>query len=230
MEADAVVKERYVRNIGTITEKEQNLLAAKSVCVIGCGGLGGGVIEGLARMGVGHITAVDCDVFDKSNLNRQVLSNEENIGRAKAEEAAEQMNKINSDVQVQALQQMLDVDSAEEIIAGHDLIVDALDGPDARIVLEAACEKLGLPLVHGAIEGWNGQVAVIMPGDKLLKSIYGEECEQVDRPSCPSFTPAIVSAVQVSEAVKVLLGKEETLAGRMLTIDLLNNDFEIIDV
>ena len=243
------MKKRYDRNIGTISEEEQELLAAKAVCVVGCGGLGGNVIEGLVRMGVGRLTVVDCDCFEETNLNRQVLSNEQNLGKSKAVEAVEQMAVINSDVRVDAIEARLDRSSAWEIVAGHDVVVDALDNIEARLILERACEVEEIPLVHGAIGGWNGQVTVVMPGAKVLEEIYGPvgnsgsdgssrddgsnscaetECE-ADKPTNPPFTPAVVAAMEAAETIKLLLGREEVLAGKILTLDLLNNEYEVID-
>ena len=226
------MKKRYTRNIGTISEEEQQLLAAKSVCVVGCGGLGGGIIEGLVRIGVGRLTAIDGDVFDETNLNRQVLSNQDNLGHAKAVEAKLQMRAINDSVQVDSIQALLDSDNAADFIRGHDAVVDALDNVEARLALETACSEEKIPLIHGAIGGWHGQVGVVMPGMGLWHEIYGEEepdAEEGEKPTNPPFTPAVVSGLQVAETVKVLLGREKTLAGRLLTIDLLNQEYEIIE-
>ena len=118
------MKKRYTRNIGTISEEEQQLLAAKSVCVVGFGGLGGCIIEVLVRIGVGRLTAIDGDVFDETNLNRQVLSNQDNLGHAKAVEAKLQMRAINDSVQVDSIQALLDSDNAADFIRGHDAVVD----------------------------------------------------------------------------------------------------------
>lgn len=222
---------RYDRNIGTITESEQKILASKSACVIGCGGLGGGVIENLTRMGIGRLTVVDCDVFDETNLNRQVLSNQDNLGHAKAVEARLQMKTINDDVEVFSVQAELSEDNAADIIRGHDVVVDALDNVPARLILEDACTAEGITLVHGAIDGWNGEVAVVTPGSQLLHEIYGgweEPAENEPKASNPSFTPAVVSAIQAAEAIKVLLGRK-CLNGKLLTIDLLNHEYEVID-
>jgi molybdopterin/thiamine biosynthesis adenylyltransferase len=219
---------RYDRNIGTITIEEQQLLKTKSVCVIGCGGLGGGVIENLVRMGVGKLTVVDGDSFDVSNLNRQVLSNEGNIGRSKALEAANQMHQINGEVEINAIEGLLSADNAREIIGGCNVVVDALDNVEARLALEDACDVEGIPLIHGAISGWNGQVGVVMPGSGILHQIY--ECDMEDgSPTNPSFTPAVVSALQASETIKVLLGREESLRNKLLMIDLLDHEYEVID-
>lgn len=220
---------RYYRNIGTITEEEQRALAGKSVCVAGCGGLGGGIIEGLARMGVGRLTVIDGDVFEETNLNRQVLSNRDNLGHAKAVEAKLQMRSINDAVQVDSIQALIDGDNAADFIRGHDAVVDALDNVETRLALEDACREESIPLIHGAIGGWHGQVGVVMPGMGLLREIYGGEDAEDERPTNPAFTPAVISGIQVAETIKVLLGKEESLAGKLLTIDLLNHEYEIIE-
>ena len=219
---------RYDRNIGTITTEEQAMLAEKSVCVVGCGGLGGGVIENLTRMGIGEITMVDGDVFDESNLNRQMLSCEENLGKSKALEAAEQMSRINSELTFIAIEDLLNADNAEAIIEGCDAVVDALDNPETRLILEAACEALNIPLVHGAISGWNGQVGVCMPGSRMMSMLYGEGAGTDESPTNPSFTPAVVSAMQAAETIKVLLGRE-CLKNRLLMMDLAEHEYEIID-
>ncbi|MBP3384196.1 MAG: HesA/MoeB/ThiF family protein [Firmicutes bacterium] len=220
---------RYDRNIGTITIEDQAVLACKSVCVVGCGGLGGGVIENLTRMGVGEITVVDGDVFDESNLNRQVLSNEENLGKSKAEEAAEQMSRINSEITFVAITDLLNADNAEVIIDGSDVVVDALDNPETRLILEKACENLNIPLVHGAISGWNGQVGICMPGSRMISQLYGEGGGADESPTNPSFTPAVISALQAAEAIKLMLCMEEALINKLLVIDLLDHEYEVID-
>lgn len=225
------IKNRYHRNGMTVTPQETQQLMEKSVCVVGCGGLGGGIIENLVRIGVGRITAVDGDVFEETNLNRQILSNEENLGKNKAEEAVRQMAVINSDVHITAVPAFLKAENASGIIAGHDVVVDALDSPSARKLLEQECQKVGIPLVHGAIAGWSGQVAVVMPGAGILAEIYGDTADRGDETESgnPSFTPAAVSAIQACETVKLLLGKEGVLKNKMLMLDLQHHDYEIID-
>lgn len=228
---DKKYEKRYDRNGSTVTPDERVMLKKKSVCVAGCGGLGGGVIEGLVRIGVGNVTVVDGDVFDATNLNRQVLSNEQNMGASKAAEAEAQMKLINSEVKVTPIAKFIGEENAREIIAGHDVVIDALDNANARKILERACQEEEIPLVHGAIAGWNGQVAVIMPGNSLLAVIYegieekGEETETGN----PSFTPAAISAMEVAETIKLLLGKKVVLKNRLLMVDLLEHRYEIID-
>ena len=228
---------RYSRNVCTLSREECFAVKDLSICVIGCGGLGGYIIEMLGRLGIGHITAVDGDVFDETNLNRQLLATESLIGRGKAEIAGERMAEVNSEVELKVVSEFLTEENARRIIAGHDVVMDALDNISSRLILEEACSQEKIPLVHGAIAGWYGQVAVVMPGDYFLKKLYsgsgrGGEQSAENRGSevemgNPSFTPAIVAGIQVSESIKLLLNKGETLVGRMLTIDLERHDFEV---
>lgn len=226
------MKDRYSRNMNTLSPDENEKLKSFRVCVIGCGGLGGYVIEMLGRLGIGTITAVDGDVFDETNLNRQLLSSEEAIGKSKAYAAEERMRTVNSDVKVYPVQTFVTEENCDEIIGGHDVVVDALDNMTARRLLEAHCEKLNIPMIHGAIAGWYGQVSAIMPGDRTLQKIYppnenkGAETELGN----PSFSPALVASIEVAEAMKVLLGRGELLQNRLLTIDLLNQEYEIFNL
>ena len=226
-----MTSDRYERNIGTISLAETEKLRNSWVLVAGCGGLGGHVIEGLARLGVGQITAVDGDVFSASNLNRQLLSTERTLGRYKALEAQERIKMVNSEVQIHPLCHYIDENNVDGIITDrYDAVVDALDNIKARRLLEQGCREQKLPLVHGAIAGWHGQAAVIMPGDDLFDKIYpaGSNKGAEQETGNPSFTPAMVAAVQVAETVKVLLGKPQILRNRLLTIDLLNQEYEVI--
>jgi len=223
-----MAEERYKRNIGTFTEEGIALLAQKRVMVVGCGGLGGFVIETLGRSGVGHITAVDFDVFEESNLNRQLLSETPLIGTSKAIAARERMKRVNPLIHVEAIEAKLTEENMEDLIAGHDLVVDALDSLPVRRLLQAVCEKLGLPLVHGAIGGWYGQVSVIMPGDRILDKIYGAQAEKGVESALgtPGFTPAVVGSIQACETIKLLIGRgEQALCGKLLCIDLLTHEY-----
>jgi len=223
---------RYERNIGAITREENEQLKTFNVCVIGCGGLGGHVIENLARLGIGHITAVDGDVFQESNLNRQILSAEDNLGEAKARAARERVGRINSRIELRAVCDFLTEANSFELIQGHDAVVDALDNIPGRILLEEACEKAAIPLIHGAIAGWYGQVAVVMPGDRLLSALYagGQEKGAELETGNPSFTPAVIAALQAAETLKVLLHRPQILRKKLLTTDLLNQRYEVIEL
>ena len=226
------MKKRYERNIAALTAEENERLKNFKVCVVGCGGLGGYVIEHLGRLGIGSITAVDGDVFEESNLNRQLLSDESVLGQSKAKTAEARMKKVNSGITVTAVCDYITEENCVSILKGHDIIIDALDNVAARRIIEKAAQDMSVPLVHGAIAGWYGQIGVIMPGKTLFDKIYtgmtekGIENELGNLP----FTAAAVASLQASEAVKVLLGKGEPLSGRFLTVDLLNNEFEVFEI
>lgn len=226
---------RYDRNKSTLSEEDCFRLQKSRVLVVGCGGLGGHVIEGLGRLGIGRITVVDDDVFDETNLNRQLLSTESLIGKPKAEAAVARMKEVNSEVQMDGLVCRMTIKNAKEIIKGHDLVVDALDNIESRLLLEETCQELGIPMIHGAIGGWYGQVAVIMPGQPLLKKIYGGTGEAWENGleeelGNPYFTPAVIAGIQVAECAKVLIENEGALRGRILTVDLENLEFDILDI
>ncbi|MDX9888676.1 MAG: HesA/MoeB/ThiF family protein [Anaerovoracaceae bacterium] len=223
---------RYSRNQNTLSQEECLTLQKARVVVIGCGGLGGHIIEHLGRLGIGNITAVDDDVFDETNLNRQILSTESLIGKSKSLAAVERMKRINSEAKVNGIVCRVTKENAKEILGGHHMVIDALDNIQSRLILEDTCQELGIPLIHGAIGGWYGQVAVIMPGRPLLKKIYGEGQDKglEEDLGNPSFTPGVIAGIQVAECVKVLLNKDGILKGQILTVDLQNLEFDIIDV
>lgn len=225
---------RYERNIGMFSKEEMEQLLTKRVCVVGCGGLGGFIIEMIARLGVKSITAIDGDVFDETNLNRQLLSDEDSIGFEKALKAKARINKINSSIEVNAFVGRIDEQNGLEILAGHDVILDAVDNIHTRKMLQTLAEKLNTPLVHGAIAGWYGQIATIYPGDRTLDLIYPSECKNgrgiEAKLGNPSFTPGLVASIQVSEAVKVMLGRGNVLRKELLYIDTLNQDYEKIEI
>ena len=197
---------RYSRNIPALSEADCAALRTKTVAVIGCGGLGGFLLEYLARIGVGCIRCVDGDVFDESNLNRQLLSTVDLLGCSKANAAAARIQAINPDVQVQAYGVFLDAVNARELIAGCDAVLDALDNIEARKTLAKACAEEKIPYIYGAIQGWVAQAAVCMPGDGLIEKLYPEEAVIRDK-SVLSFTPALGAAMQTALCVKLLTGK-----------------------
>ena len=223
----------YERNIGAITEAEQEILQNARVCIVGCGGLGGFLVEYLGRLGVGHITAVDGDCFDLSNLNRQVLSEEDSIGHSKALRARERLGRVNPAVEVTAVEQFLTAENASGILMGHHLALDALDSIPHRLMLQRACRELQIPLIHGAVEGWFGQVTTVFPGDDTLCRLYPGATEETlpeKGASTLSFAPAFIASVQGAEAVKVLLRREPTLRGKVLFADLLQNHFDTMPI
>jgi Dinucleotide-utilizing enzymes involved in molybdopterin and thiamine biosynthesis family 2 len=166
---------RYDRNMNMLSKEENEKLKDFRVCVLGCGGLGGYAIEMLGRLGIGYITAVDKDVFEETNLNRQILSDMNSLGKSKALMAVERMKLVNPEVFVNAIVDEFNFENGKDIIKGHDIVIDALDNIEGKLTLQDICEELGIPFVHGAIAGWYGQVTTVFPGDKTLKFLYKKE-------------------------------------------------------
>ena len=220
--------ERYLRNLSALTEGECRLLRTKRILVVGCGGLGGYIIEMLTRIGVGSIRAVDGDRFDETNLNRQILSTPNLLGVSKAVSAVARISQVNPDVRAEAHYTFLDESNAEALVSGCDLVMDALDNVDGRRILARACENLGVPLVYGAISGWMAQAAVSMPGDKFVEKLYPSGVEIRDK-SALAFTPALCAAMQCALATRLLCGRE-IKASSLKCFDLLNMEFETIDL
>lgn len=224
---------RYGRNLGPISPEEQLRLKSCQVCILGCGGLGGFLAEYLGRIGIGNLTVVDGDRFEESNLNRQLLATEENLGMSKATEAKKRLNRINSTVRVEAKARFLSAENAVSLLKGHDLVLDALDSIPHRLMLQKVCMELGIPLIHGAVDGWFGQVTTIFPGDDSLSRLYpGDSHTTVAEhsPGTLSFLPAFIASLQAAEAVKLLLGKEPAFRKQILFADLLTGHFDILPV
>lgn len=216
--------ERYLRNQDAISEVEQASLALNRVLVLGCGGLGGMVIECLARIGVGHLRVVDGDLFEASNLNRQLLCSTMNLGRPKTLAAKQRVMAVNPLVEVDAVQADLTAKNALELPADCDVAVDCLDNIPDRLLLQQAAKTAGIPVVHGAVAGWFGRICVIQPGEDLLNVLYPEAEEaqgEEQQTGTLSFTAALTASWQAAETVKLLLGKPG-LSGEILEVDLLN--------
>ena len=224
---------RYVRNRDICSLEEQLKLAEATVAVIGAGGLGGTVILLLARMGIGHLKVVDCDEFDETNLNRQALSSIANLGLPKVDAAAEAVAAINPGVEVTALQSTIDRQSAEKILTGVDVVVDALDNAPDRLAVQAAAKEKGIPFVHGALAGFDAQLMTIFPDDPGLVLLYGENAEKGDpqRPEAilgvPAITPSVVASLQAMEVLKILLQRGKLLRNRLLHVDLESGQFDL---
>jgi molybdopterin/thiamine biosynthesis adenylyltransferase len=221
---------RYLKNMEMLSLEENESLRKCKVCVIGCGGLGGYVIEMLARLGIGYITAIDGDVFEETNLNRQILSTMDNLGQNKALAAKLRVNEINPDVIVNSVNSHISEENYVDILKGHDVIVDAVDDIKTRFSLQHFAKELNIPLVHGAISGWFGQVSTIMPNDNTLNLIYKSSEKLENKLGNPSFTPALVAAVEVSEVVKLLIKRGEILRYKLLLIDTYTQNYSVVDL
>ena len=226
------VPSRYIRSMGTIGLDGQRALLNSSAAVIGCGGLGGLVADLLARAGVGRLVFVDDDVFDDTNLNRQILATEALLGLPKAKAAAERAKAINGAVEAEGRQCCFDAFTAPGILEGVDIVLDCLDSLSTRRLLFAECAHRRIPLVSAAIAGFWGQVGMVMPGkDSLHGYLAGESDAGVEvETGNPPFTPALVAALEVAQAVKYLAGKGSLLEDQLLWVDLAEDEFNKLNL
>jgi molybdopterin/thiamine biosynthesis adenylyltransferase len=222
---------RYQRNRQTISVEGQLRLFRSRVVVVGCGGLGGYVIEILARLGIGNLVVIDPDVFEEHNLNRQILSSLARIGQPKVEAAAARVAEINPAVTLTPVRVCWRPEDGKKILEGADVVVDALDSKPARLALAATCSAMGTCFVHGAIAGWYGQAATQFPGDSILERIYRSSAQEKgveQRLGNPAFTPAIVASLQTAEVCKIILGAGNLLHKRLVFVDLLEMTFQTL--
>jgi molybdopterin/thiamine biosynthesis adenylyltransferase len=224
---------RYQRNRRTISTAEQLGLFRSRVLIAGAGGLGGYLVEELARLGVGTLVVADPDAFEEHNLNRQILAVPTNLGVPKVEAAVERVGRINPAVRVVPRRCAFTRENGAELLSGADAAVDALDTVSARVELARACRDCGVPMVHGAIAGWYGQMATQMPGEDISPFIYpswsGPKGVETDLGN-PAFTPAVVASLQVAEVCKILLGQGRRLDRRILFLNLLEMEFEEVPI
>lgn len=205
------------------------------VCVVGVGGIGNPVVTQLTAMGIGKLKIVDRDIIEISNLHRQHLYTEEDIGRVKVEAAKARLEQINSSVQIEALPNSVTKYTAENIVKGFDIVVDALDSIDARYALNDACIKLNIPLIYAGALGMLGSICTIIPNKTAcLRCIFPALAED-DMPTCSTegVHPSIlylVGGIQVSEVVKIILGERPTLENKLLYIDLNDLSLEKVPV
>ena len=224
---------RYLRNLGTIGISGQAQLLRSSVAIVGLGGLGGYVAEALARMGVGRLILIDGDVFEEHNLNRQILSSEAGLGTPKAVAAQRRIAEINGAVEVIAHPVELTRENLPQLLTGAGLVVDGLDRLPTRLVLQKGAQDLGIPMVHGSIAGFLGQVMTILPGDPGLRSLYGETDDLPEQGleaqmGTPAATPMAVAAWEAQEVVKTLLDRGEVLRHRLLVMDMESGTIETL--
>lgn len=216
-----IQQERYKRNYKTISLEQQQILQQSLITVIGCGGLGGFIIEGLARSGVGTLRLVDFDTFDTSNLNRQLFATEQGVGQSKLEQAVKRVQAVNHTVVVEAVSAKADQDNLPELIQGSSMVMDGVDSIEVKIWLEQICNKMGIPLIHGAIGGNYGQMAVSLPTAPVVAALYqnGQQDGIEKELGNPYYTPCVIGGLMVKLAFDVLFdGDYET--GGFYFIDL----------
>jgi len=205
------------------------------VCLIGVGGLGSPTAIKLVGMGIGYLRFVDRDIVSRSDLHRQHLYDVDSIGMPKVEVAFNKLKRLNPDVTLDPVPESLNSMNAEELIAGMDIVIDGLDHPEPRYIVNRVCNKLKIPYVFGAAIEAFGNVSTILPGQTFCLECFMPDLKNEDLPVCglvgvhPSII-GIVSAVQVAEAVRVLVGQEPKLYNKLLYVDLRQFEFNILDI
>ena len=220
--------ERYSRQtmLPEIGEAGQLKLKAAKVLIVGVGGLGSPIALYLAGAGVGTIGLADDDEVSLSNLQRQILYTEEEVGDLKAICASMRISALNREIKVNACPGRLSKENSRDLIGQYDIIVDGCDNFATRYLLSDVCSELGKPYVYGAICGFEGQVSVFNYGNrkKSYRDLYPDE-EEMKRMSPPSkgvmgITPAVVGSIEATEVLKIICGFGDVLAGELWTIDL----------
>lgn len=224
--------ERYSRQVmlEEIGYEGQLKLRNAKVCVVGIGGLGNPIATRLVAMGIGKIRIVDRDVIELSNLHRQTMFDESDIGQVKVESAAKKLKKMNPDVEIEALPVSVNDYTAFDLVEGCDVVIDALDSVNARYSLNKACVAKHIPFVTGAAVGVSGQAFTILPKESACYHCLFPALDEDSMPTCsiegvhPSIL-SIIGGIEVAEAVKIITGKKPNLADRILHVDLETLDF-----
>jgi molybdopterin/thiamine biosynthesis adenylyltransferase/rhodanese-related sulfurtransferase len=227
---------RYARHLvlPEVGEPGQKKLKSAKVLIVGAGGLGSPIGLYLTAAGVGSIGIIDFDSVSFSNLQRQVLFSEDKIGKPKAEIARERILEINSGIEVKAYNEKLTYKNALDIISDYDVVADGSDNFSAKYLINDACVMLGKPLVYGSVLRFEGQASVFYPKEgPCYRCLYPEPPDGGNVLSCEEagvlgVLPGIIGSIQANEVIKLIIGKGETLAGRLLVLNSLEMKFREI--
>jgi len=224
--------ERYARQIPVIGVDGQRKLATSSVLIVGVGGLGSAVALYLTAMGVGKLVLVDEGCIELSNLNRQILYSSQDLGLKKVEVAKSRLKALNPYVVIETYDRRLDEELAKELVKRVDVVVDALDNWESRLVLNRVCVEYGKPLIHAGVEGFYGQVMTVVPGKGPCLACLFSEMPRTSQRAIPVLgaVAGVLGTIEAIEAVKVLLSLGKPLIGRMLIVDLLSMDFRVVEI
>ena len=232
---DATQLDRYSRHIilDEVGPEGQKALLDGSVLVVGAGGLGSPAVQYLAAAGVGRLGIADDDVVERSNLQRQIVHADADVGRPKAESAAEYVADLNPDVDVETYETRVDPDNAADLVADYDVVLDASDNFRTRYLLNDVARIEGVPVAHGAIYKFEGQLTTLVPDGPCYRCLFPEAPEPGEVPDCATtgvlgVLPGTVGCVQATEAVKLLLDAGEVLEGRLLFYDAMAMTFETV--
>lgn len=229
-------KRRYSRQISVdeIGESGQNRLLSSKVAIVGCGALGSMVAMQLAAAGVGNIVIADFDTIDISNLQRQFFFKTEEAGASKAEKLALRMTEINPECTIRIIKRMIDRKLAYEMFADCDFIVDATDNPASKMMIEEVSDLLGKHCCVAGVSGFHGQIMTIRPGGLKFGDVFSQEADSEFMPCSIGGVigpaAALCASVQATETIKFLTKSGETLEDRLLTFNLLDNSFRLLQL
>jgi molybdopterin-synthase adenylyltransferase len=222
--------DRYHRQIMLFGEAGQEKLKSARVVIAGAGGLGCPVATYLAVAGIGHLRIIDHDTVERTNLNRQILHWDNDIGIAKTESAGKKLMAINPDIEIEEARVTINKETAPRLVRDTDAIVDAMDNYPTRYLLNHLACKFGIPLFHGAIRGFDGQVTTIIPGRTACLSCIFPKAPPKEIFPVIGVTPGVIALIQANEVIKYLLGTGELLENRLLIWDGLHSVLEDIQV
>ncbi len=225
-------KERYSRQIGMpdFGEECQKKLKNARVAIAGAGGLGSAAGIYLAAAGIGHITIIDDDVVELSNMNRQILHTTADVGRSKVSSAEEKLSAINPDIKVRGINERITGENAGKLLGGMDAVVDCLDNFDTRYVLNDASISMGIPLFHGACRGMGGQSTVVIPGETACLRCIFPRAPPPEKTAVMGAAAGTIGTIQATEVIKFISGMENLLAGKLLIYDGQFLEYELIEV
>lgn len=227
-----IVPLRYLKNFHSLSLAEQIRICESRVLICGCGGLGGPLINLLARVGVGHLRLLDGDVFVPSNLNRQWLCDTRTIGISKAKEGEARAKAINPLIRVDSFEAVLDESNVRDLVHDMDLVLDGMDNLKGRFVAADGAKRLGIPFIHAAVAGWWGQLATFLPGStRSLQDIYGlmETRDRMEESmGVVGATASVIGSLEVLEAIRILAGRQPAYADQLLYFDGESGRMEIV--
>lgn len=219
---------RYDRQImiPEIGREGQEKLKKAKVFIAGAGGLGSPVSIYLAAAGIGHIRIADHDKVDLSNLNRQILHWDKDVGRMKADSAEEKLRSLNPNVKIEIVKETIDENSVASMVEGFDAIVDAMDNFPTRYVLNKAAIEKNIPFFHGAVRGLEGRAMTIIPGKSACFRCMYHGTPPAEKFPVIGVTPAIIGSIQATEAIKYITGMGDLLTNRLLIYDGMSMEFK----
>jgi molybdopterin/thiamine biosynthesis adenylyltransferase len=223
--------ERYDRQIMVIGVEGQEKLKKARVLIVGVGGLGSIVSLYLVAAGVGELVLLDEGVVELSNLNRQILYDTSDIGKSKVTVASEKLRRLNPWVSIKPIQERASEELLGKIVSEVDLVIDALDNWDSRLILNKVCVRYSKPLIHAGIQGFYGQFMVVVPGvTPCLQCIVPKKPLTPSKIPVLAPTPGVLGSLQATEAIKIITGVGKPALNKLLVYDGLKMEFTVVNV